>query len=237
MRADPVNLEASICYRFTDSGLLLRALTHTSSAQENNSGTPHNEQLEFLGDSVLGLVIAEHVYRVYPSYREGRLSKLKAHLAGATHLEGVARTLDLGAYLDLGKGEEMTGGRAKRALLVDSLEAVIAAIYLDGGYAAAADFVARFILPGLEELPEHLDYKGELQEYAQARHLPQPRYSPLEERGPEHAKTFLVEVKLGRNWTARGEGRTKKAASQEAARILLGRLPATTDPYGSGDGI
>ena len=150
MRAELVSLESRINYHFSDAELLRRALVHSSLANESRtgSGSPlnDNEQLEFLGDSVLGFLIAEALVLRFPEYREGDLSRLKAHLVSAAHLHGVARRLELGSYLELGRSEEMSGGRAKKTLLVDGLEAVIAAMYLDGGLEAVRTFVADHVL-------------------------------------------------------------------------------------------
>src|ERR1022692_661816 len=150
MRAELESLECRINYRFSGRELLRRALTHSSAANEAHGGTgspkDDNEQLEFLGDSILGFLISEALVRRYPESREGELSQLKAHLVSAAHLHGVARRLDLGRYLELGRSEEMSGGRAKKTLLVDGLEAVIAAIYLDGGLEATQSFVSAHVL-------------------------------------------------------------------------------------------
>jgi ribonuclease III len=233
------NLEAVIGYRFEDREILHRALTHRSHVHEH--GRPldaipallDNEQLEFLGDSVLGFVVSEHLVRSFPSFSEGRLSKLRAHLVSAVHLYSVARNLGLGEHLRLGRGEELSGGRSKRTLLVDALEALIAAIYLDGGFETAREFVNRFIsIPGLaadntegdQGAPTPADYKSALQELAQARKLPPPRYLTVKEQGPEHAKTFTVEVRLGREWSGQAEGLSKKSAAQNAARDVLAKL-------------
>src|ERR1039457_6644932 len=157
MRAELESLECRINYRFSGRELLRRALTHSSAANEAHGGTgspqDDNEQLEFLGDSILGFLISEALVRRYPESREGELSQLKAHLVSAAHLHGVARRLDLGSYLELGRGEEMSGGRTKKTLLVDSLEAIIAAIYLDGGIDPARKFIVDEImdLPTVED--------------------------------------------------------------------------------------
>src|SRR5579871_650687 len=239
MRAEPALLELKLNYRFNDPELLRRALTHSSLANENRpgagAGSPlnDNEQLEFLGDSVLGFLIAEALVRRFPEYHEGELSRLKAHLVSAAHLHGVARRLDLGSYLELGRSEEMSGGRAKKTLLVDGLEAVIAAVYLDGGLEAAHTFVSVHVLDapvasdedaGTDIQPAITNFKSALQELAQSRRLPQPRYVIVKERGPEHSKTFTVEVRVGRDWTGQAEGRTKKVAAQRAARGVYERL-------------
>jgi ribonuclease-3 len=170
----------------------------------------------------------------FPEYREGQLSRLKAHLVSAVHLYGVARRLDLGSYLELGRSEEMSGGRAKRTLLVDALEALIAAIYLDGGMEPVRQFVALHVLDAPRDEGEAADgappssditnFKSALQELAQARKLPLPKYVLVREKGPEHAKVFTVEVRVGPEWTSQAEGRTKKTAAQRAARGVYERL-------------
>jgi ribonuclease-3 len=243
MRADLEILEARIGHRFSDRELLCRALTHSSLANETRAahGSPlhDNEQLEFLGDSVLGFLIAEALVCRNPEYREGELSRLKAHLVSAAYLHGVARRLDLGSYLDLGRSEEMSGGRAKKTLLVDALEAVMAAIYLDGGIEAVRTFVETHVLDapfvgdeeaGTDIQPAITNFKSALQELAQSRKLPQPRYAIVRERGPEHAKTFTVEVRVGKEWTGQADGRTKKIAAQRAARGVYERLRQDGEP-------
>jgi ribonuclease-3 len=237
MRADTASLELRINHHFSDSELLRRALTHSSLANETRTGpsSPQNdnEQLEFLGDSVLGFLIAEALVRRFPGYREGELSRLKAHLVSAAHLHGVARRLEIGTYLELGRSEEMSGGRAKKTLLVDGLEAIIAAIYLDGGLEAAQTFVSGHVLDapfsgdedaGTDIQPAITNFKSALQELAQSKKLPQPRYVIVKERGPEHSKTFTVEVRVGKDWTGQADGRTKKIAAQRAARGVFERL-------------
>lgn len=238
MRAEPSALEQRIGYHFSDPELLRRALTHSSLANESRGGgTPldDNEQFEFLGDSVLGFLIAEALVRRHPGQTEGELSCQKAHLVSAAHLHGVARRIDLGSHLELGRSEEMSGGRAKKTLLVDGLEAVIAAVYLDGGVDAARKFVHDFVLDapqgsdveaGTDIQPAITNFKSALQELAQSRKLPQPRYSIVRERGPEHSKMFTVEVRVGKDWTGQADGRTKKIAAQRAARGVYDRLRA-----------
>ncbi|HEY2012406.1 MAG TPA: ribonuclease III [Bryobacteraceae bacterium] len=240
MPAELASLELSINYRFSDAEMLRRALVHSSLANEsrNGPGSPlnDNEQLEFLGDSVLGFLIAEALVLRFPEYREGELSRMKAHLVSAAHLHGVARRLDLGSYLELGRSEEMSGGRMKKTLLVDGLEAVIAAIYLDGGLEAVRSFVAGHVLDaplgsdedaGTDIQPACTNFKSALQELAQSRKLPQPKYSIVRERGPEHSKMFTVEVRVGKDWTGQADGRTKKIAAQRAARGVYERLLQT----------
>ncbi|HLY19381.1 MAG TPA: ribonuclease III [Bryobacteraceae bacterium] len=241
MRADLEALETAAGYRFADREVLRRALTHSSHVNEQTPpGEPamarDNEQLEFLGDSVLGFLISEDLLKRHPEAAEGRLSKLKAHLASATWLLEAAQSLELGEYLQLGRGEEMSGGRAKKNLLVDALEALVAAIYLDGGIDSARQFVNRFVIgPGVvaagaadEQHSQNLtDYKSALQEFAQARHLPPPRYVIVKERGPEHSKTFTVEARVGREWVGQADGNSKKSAAQRAARDVYQRLQAS----------
>lgn len=244
MRAERSTLEHRIDYHFSDPELLHRALTHSSLANEARAGgspLSDNEQFEFLGDSVLGFLISEALVRRFPGQSEGELSRQKAHLVSAAHLHGVARRLDIGSHLELGRSEEMSGGRAKKTLLVDGLEAVIAAIYLDGGLEAARNFVHSFVLDaplssdedaGTDIQPAIRNFKSALQELAQSRKLPQPRYTIIRERGPEHSKVFTVEVRVGKDWTGQADGRTKKLAAQRAARgvydRLLERSPADT---------
>ena len=236
MRAEQATLEQRIDYRFSDPELLRRALTHSSLANESRSGgspLTDNEQLEFLGDSVLGFLIAEALVRRFPGHSEGELSRQKAHLVSAAHLHGVARRLELGSHLELGRSEEMSGGRAKKTLLVDALEALIAAIYIDGGVDCARGFVHAFVLDapltgdaeaGTDIQPAITNFKSALQELAQSRKLPQPRYTIVRERGPEPSKVFTVEVRVGKDWTGQADGRTKKIAAQRAARGVYERL-------------
>ena len=230
MRADLETLEAALGHSFKDSKLLERALTHKSRVYEKNlqSVLDDNEQLEFLGDSILGFIVSELLVARHPEYPEGRLSKLKAHLVSASHLYEVAQSIGLGDHLLLGRGEERSGGRLKRALLADALEAIIAAIYLDGGIDAARQFISERVVADFQA-PEQgtttlLDYKSALQEMTQALKLPQPRYSIVEERGPEHAKTFIVEVRVGVEWISQAEGLSKKSAGQKAAQQILAQL-------------
>jgi ribonuclease-3 len=244
MRAELALLEARLDYRFARPELLRRAMTHSSAAHEaqGGSGSPgeDNERLEFLGDSILGFLTSEALVARQPEAREGDLSRLRAHLVSATHLYGVASALDLGRYLELGRSEEMSGGRGKKTLLVDALEALIAAIYLDGGIEPARAFVTGRVLDAAPSGDPALDpdiqasitnFKSALQELAQSRKLPQPRYAIVRERGPEHSKTFTVEVRVGKEFAGQGEGASKKVAAQRAARQVYQRLreePAET---------
>jgi ribonuclease-3 len=222
-------LEAILGYHFENRELLARALTHRSSVHEKPLGTAgtDNEQLEFLGDAILGFVVSAALVLAHPDYPEGRLSKLKAHLVSASHLHAVAARLRLGGYLLLGRGEEMSGGREKKALLANAMEALIAALYLDGGIEPSRRFIMHHVIGDAEpttEVAMATDYKSALQEMAQSMKLPQPRYAIVEEHGPEHAKTFLVEVRVGREWMSRAEGLSKKSAGQKAAQDVLRQL-------------
>jgi len=227
---DLAALEQLLGHQFVNRELLSRALTHKSRVRDGTVEPGHgdNEQLEFLGDSILGFFVTDALVREHPEWAEGRLSRVKAYLVSAVHLYEVAQLLGLGAYLLLGRGEEMSGGREKRALLADAVEALIAALYLDGGMEPAREFVRRHILARLSlmeaETEAVTDYKSALQDMARALKLPLPKYSIVEESGPEHAKTFLVEVKVGQEWIGRAEGCSKKSAGQQAARHVLDQL-------------
>lgn len=236
---DLTSLETEIGYEFGNRELLGRALTHSSHVHEQPAGhsvpLADNEQLEFLGDAILGFLISEALVESLPEFSEGRLSKLKAHMVSAAHLYGVAERLHLGQYLQLGRGEEMSGGRFKRTLLVDALEALIAALYLDAGIDRTRQFVKQYVAgdPAVVTLftsgdpPSTLtDFKSALQELARARHFPLPRYVILKETGPEHSKTFTIEVRVGKDFVAQGEGYSKKNAAQNAARLALEQLLA-----------
>jgi len=230
MRADLEAFEAAIGHSFQNRDLLVRALTHTSHAYEKSQPPlEDNEQLEFLGDSVLGFLISECLVQRYPTYREGRLSIFKNYLVSASHLYEAAQRLELGEHLLLGRGEELSGGRVKRGLLADAIEALIAAIYLDAGVDAARRFVVRHILGaepeqgGTPEAP-FTNFKGALQEIARSLDLPSPRYTVVSEHGPAHARQFTVEVRVGNDLAAQAEGESKKSAGQRAAQMLLDRL-------------
>lgn len=222
-------LQAAIGYEFRNPELIVRALTHKSRAYEISQqpdSLADNEQLEFLGDAILGFLISELLVARHPSFVEGRLSKLKAYLVSATHLHLVAVELDLGSYLFLGRGEEMSGGRGKRALLSDAMEAIIAAIYCDGGMEPAKRFVLTHVVGGFnEEMGEDEglvdDCKSALQEAAIGRGLSMPRYVLVRETGPEHSKTFTVEARVGTAYAERAEGSSKKVAGQRAAQLVL----------------
>jgi ribonuclease-3 len=243
MRARHIDeLEQAINYHFQRPELLEQALTHTSQAREleasqspDSSPVADNEQLEFLGDAVLGLITTEELFHRFPHFREGELSKLRAHLVSEKHLIRVAQQLELGHYLRLGRGEEKSGGRNKTALLVDSLEAILAAMYLDRGVEPVRRVVLQYIVtPELERIARNgtelplTDSKSALQEKLQAMGRPQPAYVLVKEQGPEHHKTFTVEARLvafanpeKSEFVGRAEGSTKKNAEQDAARQVL----------------
>jgi ribonuclease-3 len=186
-----------------------------------------NEQLEFLGDSILGFVVSEALVLRHPGAREGHLSKWKAHLVSASHLHRCALELGLGEFLLLGRGEDMSGGREKKALLSDAVEALIAALYIDGGLSAAQQFIqARIldVLPEGTELAAVADHKSALQERTQSLGMHAPAYGTIAVEGPDHSKTFTVEVRVGDEFRAQASGSSKKSASQKAARLLLHQL-------------
>src|SRR6185369_2983335 len=221
-------IEARIDYRFKDRGLLEHALTHKSRAAEDASGgVADNESLEFLGDAVLGLVVADALFHQYPTYDEGQKSKIKAVVVSTQSLARHAEQLRLGEHLILGRGEEKTGGRFKQALLTDAYEALIAAIYLDGGLEAAETFLRRELKDALDEGSAQTfarDHKSALQERLQALGRPLPEYRVSGEAGPDHRKTFTVEVIVGGEVLGAATGRAKKEAEQEAAREALTKL-------------
>jgi len=228
LRDDFDELQARISYRFRDRGLLEHALTHKSRAAEDVSGgVADNESLEFLGDAVLGLVVADALFRQYPTYTEGQKSKVKAAVVSTQSLARHAEQIRLGDHLILGRGEEKTGGRQKQALLADGCEAVIAAIYLDGGIDAARDFILQELAEEIEHVrsPDFLrDFKSALQERLQASGRPLPDYEVTSEQGPDHDKRFHVTVRVQGEVLASSEGRTKKEAEQAAARQALDKV-------------
>ena len=223
-------LQQAIGYRFRDRGLLEHAMTHTSRANEDVSGGVHdNESMEFLGDAVIGFVIADVLFREFPEFDEGEKSKTKAGLVSTATLARQAERLDLGEHLLLGRGEEKTGGRRKQALLADGYEALIAAIYLDGGIEHVRAFIVREFTPLLSEVQQHgiagsQDYKSALQELLQARDLPLPEYRLVGTMGPDHRKLFQVEVVVNGEALAESTGPSKKEAEQDAARAALDKL-------------
>lgn len=221
-----VAVQERLAHRFADPALLAAALTHRSWAHERGEG-PTYERLEFLGDAVLALIVSEYLADSFPDSPEGELSKLKARLVSETSLAHAARRLDLGSRLRIGRGEELTQGREKSSLLANTLEAVIAAIYLDGGLEPARAFVLRTFAQDLQDLREaegpagQQDYKTRLQEWCQRRFETLPQYVTVRESGPDHQKTFEVEVIVRGNGMGVGVGRSKKEAEQMAAKQAL----------------
>jgi ribonuclease III len=220
-------------HTFQDLDLLERALTHKSFSNENRDvRSPNNERLEFLGDAVLGFVVGEMIFRSFPNLQEGALSKIKAHLVSANMLAAKGRALGIGRFLRMGAGEARSGGAEKLSLLADGFEAVVAAIYLDGGIAATEVFLRRVFEPevsGIDigDLSFH-DYKTTLQETAQSLGLPLPEYRVVEESGPDHEKAFEVELLWDGDPFSRGNGSSKREAQRKAAKEALkklGRLP------------
>ena len=254
-------LEDVVGHHFQRPAILEQALTHTSFAREaivqveNDSLPPvDNEQLEFLGDSVLSFVVSQELFLRFPEYAEGDLSRLRAHIVSARALLRPARQLEIGKYLRFGKGEEKSGGRSKSALLVNALEALIAALFLDAGVQKTHDFIVRTILqPALDDLQKQgdsrlpvTDYKSALQEIVHATGRSQPRYLLVKEQGPDHRKTFTIEIHVpapqsgGEAFVSRAEGSTKKLAEQGAARQAweyLQSLQANSAPDTVGPGL
>ena len=228
------DFELRIGYTFTKSELLRRALTHKSYSHEAKElDVRHNETFEFLGDSVLGFVVGDMLFTHFPQLDEGALSKMKAHLVSASSLAAKARDYGMGDVILLGVGEEKTGGRKKDSLLANLFEAVIAAIYLDGGIGPARELIERVFGADIGNIDQQdllfSDFKTALQEVAQGRGLPLPEYRVVDEVGPDHDKTFIVEVKIG-SLSTRGEGSSKKEAQQQAARQALHEFPAKYGP-------
>ncbi|MER7152647.1 ribonuclease III [Streptomyces lydicus] len=222
-------LEGRLGYKL-ESALLVRALTHRSYAYENG-GLPTNERLEFLGDSVLGLVVTDTLYRIHPDLPEGQLAKLRAAVVNSRALAEVGRGLDLGAFIRLGRGEEGTGGRDKASILADTLEAVIGAVYLDQGLDAAAELVHRLFDPLIEKsssLGAGLDWKTSLQELTATEGLGVPEYL-VTETGPDHEKTFTAAARVGGVSYGTGTGRSKKEAEQQAAESAWRAIRAAAD--------
>lgn len=222
MNKDLKQLEDKIEYVFKDKLLLKQALTHSSYANENRGTGPFNERLEFLGDAVLSLVTAEYLFKKFPEMPEGELSKLRSGLVCTSSLCDYAKSISLGDFLFLGKGEENSGGRQRPSNLENTFEALIAAVYLDGGLEKARAFVLRFLNASIET--HHIsfkDYKTLLQEVIQQNHEETLNYVITGESGPDHDKRFDAEVHLNSNVIGRGSGKSKKQAEQEAAREAL----------------
>ena len=226
--ADLAALQQTLDVSFNDASLLEQALIHSSYINENPDLAPvSNERLEFLGDAVLDLVVADKLYQDFPHLAEGEMTRLRAALVRRDTLARVAKAVRLGDYLYLGKGEEASGGRHKSANLASALEAVIAAIFLDRGSSIAGEFILRLLDTELQKVVSQgtgVDFKSELQELIQAREQQSPTYHVIEVTGPDHDKRFTVEVRLGEVVLGRGLGKSKKAAETEAAHSALEQL-------------
>ena len=230
--ADLTALQKTLGISFNEPSLLEQALVHSSYVNENPA-TTSNERLEFLGDAVLGLIIAEELYQRLPQSSEGEMTELRSWLVRGDALSRMARAISLGNYLYLGKGEEASGGRLKPANLAGALEAVIAAIFLDQGYSVVRAFILRLVDKELKRaLSQGIknNYKSQLQELIQARQQQTPSYQVIEVTGPDHDRKFTVEVKIGNTVLGRGSGKSKKSAEEEAARSALGQLPTDFTP-------
>ncbi len=218
MKRDLKKLEERIGYQFQDFSLLKRAMSHSSYANEHHLPKHEcNERLEFLGDAILELVSSEFLFYEYPTKPEGELTKTRASMVCEPALAFCARDIELGEYLFLGKGEDATGGRKRESVTSDAMEALIGAIYLDGGFASAKEFIQTFILKDLENKKLFYDSKTILQEIVQANFKESLLYQVISEEGPDHDKSFEVAVQIGEKTYGVGKGRTKKSAEQEAA--------------------
>ncbi|MBO5129823.1 MAG: ribonuclease III [Oscillospiraceae bacterium] len=220
------DLEAAIGYRFGNITLLQNALTHSSYANERwHNSLMSNERLEFLGDSILGMCVAEFLYRTFPDRPEGELTRMRADMVCEKTLAAVANRIDLGKHLLLGNGEEQGGGRSRNSILADAVESVIAASFLDGGMEAAKQFIQKFILVEVPVTRMHnADYKTALQELVQQKKNQVLSYTLVGESGPDHDKHFEVEVKLNGKVVGLGSGSSKKRAEQDAARVAIEKL-------------
>jgi ribonuclease-3 len=235
-KRDLEDLARRLGHRFENLGLLDQALRHSSYAHENPKGGDSNERLEFLGDAVLDLTVSVLLLDRFPYSSEGDLSRARAALVNARQLATLAQELSLGTHLLVGRTEERQAGREKPSLLADALEAVLAAVYLDGGLAAVAALTERWFRPLLTTALPGQDFKTSLQELTQARHKTLPTYHLLAESGPGHAKHFRVEVRLKGMPLAQGEGGTKKQAAQRAARLALEKLAGEANEAAKNEG-
>ena len=218
------SLERKLGYSFQNRELLSEALNHSSYANEHKQGLGSNERLEFLGDSVLGFVAAEFLFKRHGNLPEGDLTRMRAALVCEQSLYEVAKELELGGYLRLGRGEEAGGGRERQSILADATEAVFAAVYLDGGMEKARELIGRVLLSRAPQAEERRDYKTTLQEVVQRKSGQVLTYHMLSQSGPDHDKTFLFDVRLNGASIGQGEGRSKKEAEQAAARDALERM-------------
>ncbi|MFO7964402.1 MAG: ribonuclease III [Desulfobacterales bacterium] len=225
-----VNISEIIGHRFTDVSLLEEAFRHSSYVNEQNDKMlKSNERLEFLGDAVLNLVIGHLLMLRYPQVNEGKLSKMRASLVNESRLAEISRDIHLGEFIQLGKGEMMSDGSNKPSILADALEALIAAVYLDGGYRVAFELVERLFVDTfayIDEINPNIDYKSRLQEFVQLHQISMPEYTIIRETGPDHDKTFTAELVFN-DITAAGSGKSKKGAEQEAAKNAYKALKAS----------
>ena len=223
------NIEKNLGYEFKNIKILENALTHSSYANEVRNGQTSNERLEFLGDSVLSLIVSDYIFKEFKKIPEGELTKIRASLVCEKSLCGFSRALEIGNYLRLGKGEDSNGGRERNSILADAFEAVLAAIYLDGGIEPAKNLVMRFVLPELKNTGEETfkDYKTVLQEIIQQNPEENVSYILTGESGPDHDKIFEVEVHLNSNVIGKGVGKNKKQAEQMAAKQALELMGAS----------
>ena len=223
-----LEFEKSLDLNFENKLLIQRALTHKSYPNENRQlNLKDNERLEFLGDSVLSLSVSTYIFNEFSNLPEGELAKMRAVIVSAPILAEVAKRIDLGQFLFLGKGEEMTGGRERDSILADTMEAIFGALYLDQGFTAAADFILELLKVDIINVAEgnHIqDYKTMLQEVIQESGNYRPEYEVVDEEGPDHNKTFIVAVKLNEDSLGSGQGSSKKEAEQEAAKVALDKL-------------
>ena len=222
-------LEEILGHRFSNRSLLVQALTHRSFVNESSvENLKNNESLEFLGDAVLGFVISARLFQLFPDLNEGELSKIKAFLVSATNLFQLSKEIRLGEFIYLSRGEIKSGGRKKRAILVDAYEAIIGAIYLDAGVKKASDFIEKQIQTVLRDRDlrqlTYGDYKSALQEYLHNTGQPEPVYRVVDELGPDHQKIFVIQVLINNDVVAESSGKTKKEAQQSAARIALQKI-------------
>lgn len=225
--------------RFRSLELLEQAFTHRSWANETGAPAENNERLEFLGDSVLGLVVAEYLHENLPGQPEGELARIKSFVVSETSLSEIARSLRVDNYILIGRGEELSGGRSKKAILADALEAIIGAYYLDSGFQSSRRFVERFLVPEIVKVLEDRhakDYKTLLQEYVQKRLKTYPHYRVVQKTGPDHDRTFWIEVRISDRSYGSGKGKNKKEAEQDAARVAWDALQAEESGAFSGRG-
>ncbi|NLJ40971.1 MAG: ribonuclease III [Clostridiales bacterium] len=221
---DTEELEKKIGYKFEEPRLLKNALTHSSYANESRGDIPDNERLEFLGDSVLGMIIASYLYNMFKEYKEGNLTRMRAGIVSEVALAEIARGIDLGHFLYLGRGESNSGGRDRDSVLADAMEAIIGAVYLEGGLAKARELVINLFKPIIDRNSQgrgFQDYKTLLQEELQRNGDKDIAYNVVAERGPDHSKTFVIQVSYDGKIIGKGKGRSKKEAEQQAAKRAL----------------